>query len=263
MGGEGKVVIFNEREIRGFMAKVWHEMTTNFGVIGDLRNQLERSPTGRGGKSRKNSAQKSVSIKSSKSKSKLKSKKKKMLSEKKKKAKSKGKSRKRKPGGDSTKGARGGLKKRKSNALKMNTVKRRSSTTDYIQKPSFSTKRQKKDRTKKGSFTPGRLDELISRDRAKTDEMGSPIKPLRKKKGRSRSQERLLRSKSRLAIRGFRDGLSFSNFAEKTKELFKNRLVEHGRVLSDYQGALVTLKSKDWQTRLSRVFKELRGENIY
>lgn len=81
-------------------------------------------------------------------------------------------------------------------------------------------------------------------------------------RGRTRSREELIKTKSRKAIRGFRDGLNFSNFAEKTKELFKDRLKDNQQVLSNYQDELVTLKSEVWRARLTKVFKELRGENL-
>lgn len=146
---EEKVVIFNEQKIREFMVKVWQEMSTNFGMIENLQDKLGRSPAKRRTKSRKNSNQKSVSIKSSKSRAKLK---KKINSEKKKtkKGKSKGKSKKRKTGGNKSKEAKLDRKKLKLKMLKMNTVNRRSSTTDHIKKPSFSTKPQKQTRQSKG-----------------------------------------------------------------------------------------------------------------
>ena len=113
------------------------------------------------------------------------------------------------------------------------------------------------------------MDDLISKDRAKKNIKSKSILSFKKNKfkinadSEEQSKEHLIKSKSRRAIRGFRDGLNFGNFAEKTNTFFKNKLSDHGQSQNKQQEKLVSLEPEIWRVKLSKVFKELRGEKIY
>jgi hypothetical protein len=264
-----KVIIFNENEIKEFMNKVWEEMTVNYGIIEDLQDQLDvsvksKSPT-KSTKSRKSSMKKSRSIK--KSNSKVRIKKKKLNSSKKKKIQ-RSKGRKKKIKLDSTNSSNEitleQKRKKKLKKMKMNTLNRRSATTDNIKKPSFSTKPKQK-----SSKSKGRLDELISKDRAKKRTPESSTLSFKNEnvmineEANTLKRRNLSKTRSKKAIKNFREGLNFNNFAEKTNVYFKDKLVNHSDVHDDYENNLVTIEPQFWRKKLSEVFMELRGENIY
>ena len=137
-----KVVIFDEDEIKRFMVQVWDQMSNNYGLIGDLQDRLDdKEDIKVRTKSRKNSKKKS--LKKSTSRIKIKSKKSKTP---KKKSRKKNRSKRRKKSlyDKSPKHSRSNAKnKLKKKIMKMNTLNRRSSTTENIKQQSFSTKPKK------------------------------------------------------------------------------------------------------------------------
>jgi hypothetical protein len=77
------------------------------------------------------------------------------------------------------------------------------------------------------------------------------------------NRRKMSKNASKKSIKLFREGLNFNNFAEKTNLYFKNKLVDHSDVQENYEENLVTLEPHFWRKKLSEVFMELRGENIY
>lgn len=242
-----RVVVFGRSEIREFMIKVWDEMTDNFGVIEGLQDRIDQSPTSTKLRPKGRKTPKSAKTKS---RSKKKGNKKKSGS---KKVKKKPKNR--------DLSADKELEKNKKKQLKMKTVDRRAITMNARSKQAFSAKPKSSKPSKQGrvntSVTKGRLDELISKDRGKmkSKRLSEPsfyhLENLKKKSKKENSWE------YKKAIKNFRQGLNFSNFAEKTNVYFKEKLVD--RDSAKPASEMVTIPSGLWQNKISKVFKDLSG----
>lgn len=109
---------------------------------------------------------------------------------------------------------------------------------------------------------------MISKDRKESiDKMAKSI-PTKQKfgsygNGKIGIFDKINKGKSKREIKNFRQGLNFNNFAEKTNIYFKNRLVNHEEDFDKSEDKLIPLDPEIWRNKLTEVFKELKGENIY